>query len=199
MELNRASSQKDFDDRNHGMSFRTSRNDIREELAMIQSVRRLFPTKICLVLLLLFLSAPVSSSEEGKPVKPQQKDKCPVCGMFVAKYPDFVAEIIFKDKSYAVFDGAKDMFRYYFNLAKYDPKKKQSDTSSVFVTSYYTLTLVDGFKAYYVIGSDVYGPMGRELIPFENLSDAQSFLKDHKGKTILKFKDISYETIKGLD
>jgi copper chaperone NosL len=166
---------------------------------MTERVKKLFPTKIALVLLILFLSAPVSSSEERKPVKPQQKDKCPVCGMFVAKYPDFVAEIIFKDGSYAVFDGVKDMFKYYLNLGKYNPTKKRQDISSLFVTSYYTLTFVDGARAYYVSGSDVYGPMGRELIPFENLSDAQSFLKDHKGKTILKFKDIAYDTIKGLD
>jgi copper chaperone NosL len=155
--------------------------------------------RIILVSLILLFSASSSYSEERKPVKPQQKDKCPVCGMFVAKYPDFTTEIIFKDGAYAVFDGAKDMFKYFFNLSKYNPKKKQQDISSLFVTSYYTLTFIDGFKAYYVSGSDVYGPMGRELVPFENLSDAQSFLKDHKGKSVLKFKDITYDTIRGLD
>ena len=119
--------------------------------------------------------------------------------MFVAKYPDFIAEIIFKDGSYAVFDGAKDLFKYYLNFGKYNPRKKQSDISSLFVTSYYTVTLIDGFKAYYVIGSDVYGPMGRELIPFENLSDAEDFLKDHKGKSVLRFKDIKHDILKGLE
>lgn len=169
-------------------------------MSIVDRVNKLFVMGMGLVLLILFLSASLSFSEEKKqPVKSQQKDKCPVCGMFVAKYPDFTTEIIFKDGSYAVFDGAKDMFKYYFNLNKYNPKKKQQDISSLFVTSYYTLAFIDGFKAYYVNGSDVYGPMGRELIPFENLSDAQSFLKDHKGKSVLKFKDITYDAIKGLD
>jgi nitrous oxide reductase accessory protein NosL len=49
---------------------------------------------------------------------------------------------------------------------------------------------IDGTKAYYVIGSDTYGPMGHELIPFKDLSDAKNFLKDHKGKKILKFQEI---------
>lgn len=119
--------------------------------------------------------------------------------MFVYKYPDFIAEIIFKDGSYAVFDGAKDMFKYYFNLKKYNPKKRVLDIGSLYVTDYYTLAPVDGFKAYYVLGSDIYGPMGRELIPFEKEADAKEFLKDHKGKSIHGFKDITYEIIKSLD
>jgi len=61
---------------------------------------------------------------ERKPVKPTQKDKCPVLWMFVAKYPDFLSEIIFKDGSYAVFDGTKDMFKYYLNIKKYNASKR---------------------------------------------------------------------------
>jgi len=30
--------------------------------------------------------------------------------------------------------------------------------------------------------SDVYGPMGRELIPFEKMKDAEEFMTDHKVK-----------------
>ncbi len=51
----------------------------------------------------------------------------------------------------------------------------------------------------YVTGSDIYGPMGRELIPFENGSDAREFMKDHKGKSILQFRQITYETVKAID
>ena len=64
--------------------------------------------------------APVHGGER-KPFKPGATDKCPVCGMFVAKYPDWVAEIIFKDGSAVYFDGCKDMFKYYFNLKRYNP------------------------------------------------------------------------------
>ena len=119
--------------------------------------------------------------------------------MFVAKYPDFAAEIVFKDGFYAVFDGVKDMFKYYFNLKKYNPSKSESDIDSIYVTEYYKLVLIDGLKAYYVIGSDIYGPMGRELIPFEKEKDAKEFMKDHKGESIVTFKEITYEVVKGLD
>lgn len=136
---------------------------------------------------------------EKKPVKPSHRDKCPVCGMFVTKYPDWVAEIIFRDGSYAFFDGAKDMFRYYFNMAKYNPSKKQSDIDSIYVTDYYNLTYIDGYKAYYVIGSDVYGPMGKELVPFEKEEDAKGFMKDHKGGKVLGFKDITLKVLHMLE
>ena len=149
-------------------------------------------------LIILFLLS-ITFAGEGKPVKPSPRDKCPVCGMFVAKYPDFAAEIIFKDGSYAVFDGVKDMFKYYFNLKKYNPSKNESDIDSIYVTEYYKLVLIDGLKAYYVIGSDIYGPMGRELIPFEKEKDAKEFMKDHKGESIVTFKEITYEVVKGLD
>jgi len=147
--------------------------------------------------IILFFS--VSLASPVAPIKPTEKDKCPVCGMFVYKYPDFVSEIFFRDGSYAIFDGAKDMFKYYFNLKKYSPKKNLSDIVSLYVTDYYTLALIDGFRAYYVLGSDVCGPMGRELVPFEKEADAREFLKDHKGQSIKRFKDITYEIIKGLD
>jgi nitrous oxide reductase accessory protein NosL len=150
-------------------------------------------------LLIIILFASVAFAGEKKPVKLSPKDKCPVCGMFVTKYPDWVAEIVFRDGSYAFFDGAKDMFKYYFNMAKYNPSKNQSDIDSIYATDYYNLTLIDGYKAYYVVGSDVYGPMGKEPIPFEKEEDAKEFMKDHKGKKILRFKDITPEVLHTLD
>jgi len=119
--------------------------------------------------------------------------------MFVKKYPDWVAGIIFKDGSGVFFDGAKDMFRYYFDLKKYNPKKSRSDIEAVYVTEYYRLTLMDGTKAFFVIGSDVLGPMGKELIALAEDAEAKEFFKDHKGKRILTFKEVTPEVIKTLD
>jgi len=49
-----------------------------------------------------------------------------------------------------------------------------------------------------VIGSDVYGPMGHELIPFVTGEAAESFSKDHHGKEVLSFDDITPELIESL-
>jgi len=163
--------------------------------------RRLKPAAtMMLILLLLTLSLTTGSyGGEKKPIKPSPKDKCPVCGMFVAKYPDFLAEILFKDGFYVFFDGPKDMFKYYFQLERYQPSRKRSDIDSIYVTDYYSLGLIDAYPAYYVVGSDIFGPMGRELIPFGKEADAREFLKDHKGKLLIRFQEITFEMIKGLD
>jgi nitrous oxide reductase accessory protein NosL len=150
-------------------------------------------------ILILFLITTPALAEQKEPVKPAAKDKCPVCGMFVAKYPDFIAEIIFRDGSYAVFDGIKDMLKYYYAIEKYNPKKKQADIDSIYVTDYYDLKMIDAINASYVIGSNVYGPMGREIIPFKSLPDAQEFMKDHRGKAVLRFREITPDALKGLD
>jgi nitrous oxide reductase accessory protein NosL len=33
--------------------------------------------------------------------------------------------------------------------------------------------------------------MGSELVPFATLSDAREFKKDHKGKSVLTFKEVT--------
>ncbi|MEW5745481.1 MAG: nitrous oxide reductase accessory protein NosL [Nitrospirota bacterium] len=151
-----------------------------------------------LVAVLFTLSPFAAGSAEG-PLKPSPKDKCPVCGMFVAKYVDWIAGVTFKDGSSAIFDGAKDMFKYLFAIKKYAPARNRQDIEKIYVTDYYTLKMVDGTRAHYVIGSDVFGPMGRELIPFAREADAREFLNDHNGKRILTFKEVTQGIVASLD
>jgi len=152
-----------------------------------------------MTLIAFLLTCSLTLAEEPKPVKAEKADKCPVCGMFVAKYPDFLAQVIFRDSSYALFDGAKDMFKYYFNLKKYNPSKELSDIAVIYVTDYYSMKPTDGCKAYYVVESNVFGPMGRELIPFEKEPEAKEFLADHAGKKLIRFDEVTPDIIKGLD
>ena len=152
--------------------------------------------RIFMAMLLVVMVVPFARSE---PVTPAKTDKCPVCGMFVAKYPDWLAQIIYTDGAYAFFDGAKDMFKYYFDIKKYDASRDQSGIKFIYVTDYYDMRPIDGREAWYVLGSDVYGPMGRELIPFFKEGDAKEFLKDHKGKRVIRFHEVTPELIKGLD
>jgi copper chaperone NosL len=133
------------------------------------------------------------------PLKPTPKDKCPVCGMFVYKYPDWVAQAVFRDGSRIFFDGVKDQIKFYFKVPQYQPGKSRGEITILYVTDYYSLENIEGTRAYYVIGSDVFGPMGKELIPFGKEAEAQEFLKDHKGKRILRFQEITPEVLKTLD
>ncbi len=141
----------------------------------------------------------VADSAERKRRGITKKDKCPVCGMFVYKYPKWVAVIELADGTSYFYDGAKDMFKHYMNVSKYTPSKVGQDIVSLEVTDYYAVSLIDAKEAWYVIGSDVFGPMGHELIPFETQVSAKEFLEDHKGTRILRFQDVTEDTIKALD
>jgi nitrous oxide reductase accessory protein NosL len=147
----------------------------------------------------LLLSALPAGAAGPAVAKPSPKDKCPVCGMFVAKYPDWLATVLFKDGTFRYFDGPKDLFKFLLDLEQYAPGKGQSDVDRFFVNDYYAVRQVDGRKAFYVIGSDVYGPMGKELIPFDKETDARGFLKDHGGRSILRYHEVTSEVLKQLD
>ncbi|MBI5848974.1 MAG: nitrous oxide reductase accessory protein NosL [Nitrospirae bacterium] len=136
-----------------------------------------------------------SYAAEVKAVTVKKDDKCPVCGMFVAKYTHWLAEVVFKDGTYAVFDGPKDMFKYYLNLQKYASSKRSDDITGIYVTEYYSTKLQDARKLFYVIGSDVYGPMGDELVPLSTEADAREFMRDHKGTRIVKFQEVTIELL----
>ena len=79
---------------------------------------------LSLVFIILTWSS-LRRARRASPPRSPQADKCPVCGMFVAKYPDFVDQIVFKDGTHAFFDGVKDMMKYYFDLPKYNPSENQ--------------------------------------------------------------------------
>ena len=132
-------------------------------------------------------------------LSPAGRDRCPVCGMFVAKYPDWVAQVRFRDQETVFFDGAKDFFKYYFGMTKYHPARSTDDVAAFYVTDYYTMQPIDAAGAFYVVGSDIYGPMGRELIPFASTTDAETFMRDHRGRQMLPFAAVTLELVNSLD
>ncbi|MGZ5059072.1 MAG: nitrous oxide reductase accessory protein NosL [Methylobacter sp.] len=153
--------------------------------------------KIILWLFLLF-SVNLSFADEPE-ITIKKSDRCPVCGMFVYKYPKWVAQIMFKDGTYYFYDGAKDMFKHIFDTTKYTPGKTAKNIKDIYVTDYYEVELIDAKSAFYVLGSDVLGPMGHELLPFKDQESAQEFLEDHKGKSIIRFQDVTPAVIESLD
>jgi len=156
-------------------------------------MKRLFAAALLVCWAALAAAQPLASP------KPGPRDLCPVCGMLVSKYPNWVATIVYKDGHAHHFDGAKDMFKFWHEPAKYAAGHKREDMAAIWVTDFYNLQRVDARKAFYVVGSDVLGPMGHELVPLATKEDAADFLKDHKGKRILGFEDVARDIPSRLD
>lgn len=151
-----------------------------------------------LIILLLALSLSPAWGEKLKLLSPGSNDTCPVCGMFVSLYPDWVATVLYQDGHAHHFDGPKDLFKY-LHLPKYAPDRSKDDIAAIGVTEYYGVTRIDARAAWYVIGSDTLGPMGHELVPLATRAEAEEFLKDHDGKHIIGFDDVTPALLEQLD
>ncbi|MRJ02055.1 MAG: nitrous oxide reductase [Epsilonproteobacteria bacterium] len=128
-------------------------------------------------------------AKDRKRVEVPKEAKCPICGMFVAKYPRWAALIVTSDGEKLYFDGVKDMMKYYL--------RHRDRVREVIVTDYYSGEAIDGKRAYYVLGSDLYGPMGKELIPFKREREAREFMRDHGGR-VIRFDEIDGKVIEKL-
>jgi copper chaperone NosL len=126
-----------------------------------------------------------------------QTSRCPVCGMFVHKYPEWQAQIRLSDGTVAAFDGVKDLLAYFFSPQSYGAAPG-AVVDEVAVREYYNLTWIDGRTAHYVVGSAVHGPMGHELIPFADRAAAENFARDHQGEQILTFAEITPALVASL-
>ncbi len=131
--------------------------------------------------------------------QPGDTDKCPVCGMFVAPYPEWTATVTLRDGRVEHFDGCKCLFKYLLAPERCAPGSKPGAVTTVAVKDYYALGMIDARGASYVVGSDVLGPMGHELIPLASLAEAQDFVADHGGRAPMAFGEITLALLLALD
>lgn len=125
--------------------------------------------------------------------------KCPVCNMEVRSSTLGPAAVVLKDGKVVGFDTTGDMFRYLL-----DPKKHGFDPAAVqqvYVTQYETKSFIDAKQAVYVVGSDVKGSMGADVVPFATKGDAEKFMRAHHGKKIVSYSEVALSDLqpkKGL-
>jgi len=114
---------------------------------------------------------------------------CAHCGMPSLDYPQWHAEAVTSAGKELHFCSPRCFFIHF------QDKSLNLTAKEAQVTDYYTTQKVDAFSAYYVAGSNRTGPMGWDVVPFAQESDAEAFKKDYKGKQILRYEAISPELI----
>jgi len=143
---------------------------------------------LLVVLAVATLSVPTVAADSPQP---GARDRCPVCGMFVAPHPTWVAVVAYDDGSHDFFDGPKDMFRFLLDPSRYRRAGDRRAVTAIWVKDYYTTRPLDARTAHFVLGSDVMGPMGRELVPTASAQAAQTLLSDHRGEKALSFDQVT--------
>lgn len=168
------------------------------------TAKHLFPTSIIIKtlfwVLLIFTISITSTAIAGDKHPPQtipDDMSCGVCGMFPAKFAKWQTQIIFTDGTMVPFDGAKDMFKYVLNTAKYNKKHTKKNITAIWVKDFNNGKWLNGKAVSYVVGSSEMGPMGKELIPFGDPTEALTFKKGKSGM-IMNYDDVTMEDIKKL-
>ncbi len=118
---------------------------------------------------------------------------CLVRHFKVYKDPTWVSEIELQNGKKVFFSSPKSMFEFYFKPGKWFDVgvKSEKDFKNILVTDFKTLKPVKAKGAFYIYGSNIIGPAGDDLIPFDSYSAAEDFSKKHNGKRILSFKEVS--------
>lgn len=143
--------------------------------------------------LLVVLASSPPTWGTAEPREPGERDRCPVCGMLVAPHSEWVAQVVFADGSAVFFDGSKDLFKYLLGRDETAP-----EAAATYVTAYYDLRVIPAESAFFVVGSDVVGPMGAELVPHATLEEAEEFRRDHRGNAVVRFAEVTKEVLDGL-
>lgn len=160
-----------------------------------------------LVLALLWLPAAGTAGDEAFAAGPgelpppvenlSQRERCPVCGMFVARYPEWISQLHLDGGEAHHFDGMKDLLAYYFSPAKFSGRA-DAEVKAIWTKDYYTLQWVEARRAWFVVGSRVHSPMGHDFIPLASREAAEAFKRDHQGQEILTFDEITPERVESV-
>lgn len=144
----------------------------------------------------LLLTASVQGAEEYAPKPIADSERCPVCGMYPARYPLWHSQIVFKDGEHSSFDSPKEMFRFMHNMAKYDKRHAMKDIGKLYVPDYEKGNWLDARMAYFVTGSGANGPMGDDLPAFASNDAAKSYVQKSGGE-VLGFEQVTPAVVGG--
>ena len=124
--------------------------------------------------------------------------RCPVCGMYPARAPDWAAQLIFSNGDAQFFDSPLSLFMYLSDVARYSPGRSAGEIVARYVTDFGSRQMLDAASAFYVVGSSAQGPMRAGNLPaFATREDAQVFAQ-RRGGSVLPFGAIDAALIAPL-
>lgn len=118
----------------------------------------------------------------------QSVGRCALCGMRVDG-SGLVAGAAGADGATLAFDSAKCLFRY---------RLTHADIRDAWVTDYYARTHRPIEGTFFVLGSDVHGAMGPDLIALASREDADRFSREHHGTSVLTLDQVTRAVVEAL-
>lgn len=130
----------------------------------------------------------------GKIVPPEDGvDECPVCLMFPARYPRHHCQI--RDAGGTVFHfcSTQCLFAFLENPRRH--ARRDVNAADIWARDFEQRRWISARTAYYVLGSNQWGPMGREAFAFDRIDGARRFKQRHGG-FIQRFEEVTLHAIK---
>jgi copper chaperone NosL len=124
--------------------------------------------------------------------------RCPVCGMYPARFPRWAAQVIFRDGDAHYFDSPVDLFVFLQRVDRYNRRYTLDDVAASHVTDFETGQWIEAKNALFVHGSRALGPMRDTDLPaFSSRKAADGFVHGHAGK-VLTFSQVTPELLRSL-
>lgn len=125
--------------------------------------------------------------KKGKITDPGTDERCSVCGMYPVRYPEFRSQLTTSNGQQLHFCSSQCLINFKANPKEY--VKNAGKIKSIWVTVYPDGGSEYAMGLYYLVGSSLMGPMGREALPYRNKSEALESAKKNGGK-VVRFKDL---------
>ena len=114
--------------------------------------------------------------------------RCATCGMVVDAESGWRAGATADGETLA-FDAPKCLFRRVH---------REGSVEGGWVIEYYSQERAPARELFYVIGSDLESPMGRDLVPVRGREEAERLRDDHHGEAVLSYDEVTSEVVEGL-
>ena len=131
-----------------------------------------------------FAETPAADGTAPPPQTVGEKQRCPVCGMYPARYPLWQVQVIFRDRGMVAIESPAEFLRYRAEMKRYDTTHRSEDIAQVYFSDHAGSGWIRAEQAAFVEGSDAKGPMGADSPAFRQKQDAEQFARQHGGKVI---------------
>jgi len=149
------------------------------------------------IVLLLLIGTPLGVAGGGpstarNPLAPDGRmlfddaDRCPVCAMFPARYPQTAAAMTLTAGETYYFCSNGCLLRCWLRPGVY-LGRPQTDIDRLVVRDYFSGRPIDAQKAVWVAGSDVIGPMGPAVVALGDAAQLATFKRRHGGTIVFRF------------
>ena len=141
--------------------------------------------QVALVMSAVVLAAASIAGCSGESTAEAQQ-RCDLCGMRVDPSSGWRAGARDASGQALAFDAPKCMFRRHF---------ERGAISEPWVIEYYSQVRRPARELFFVIGTDLQGPMGRDLVPVAGREAADRLLREHHGERVLAFDEVTREVV----